>query len=250
MVKKTLQLDNITYFLIFTFTMKNILISAIVLTGIITLFGCEKQQQKKTAAASKGTEIKVAPDLKLSAVAQYLQNDGGWYITQLQFDVFSNPQAILLSANEPYGKVVWSVENGIYTGAESKASRAIDKDVFALMTSKDIAQGLMELYLATLNKIQISDSNEILNFNGKSYECVAKSGENLKLYRNKSTQTVDLVTAGKDPNGGTYLIFGYNFEKIIENGQQKGLYPSKVDIYLYKAAYDKKLIGQLKSSLK
>ncbi|MEN6385951.1 MAG: hypothetical protein ABFD79_12245 [Phycisphaerales bacterium] len=224
--------------------MRNLLIYSLVTTGIITFYGCENQQKKEAAQAPQTAQIKtVRPEYQFSAVAQYIRNDGSKYITQQHFQIASSPRAIMISAAEPFGNVVWSVENGIYS-APQNTGRAIDKDVFALMTDKDIAIGIMELYLAAAGKVQAADTNEILNFDGKIYEQVATEGE-AKVYRNKSTKTIDLVTSGGQKNGGTYLFSGYNYEKILENGIEKGLYPSKVDIYLYKSAYDKRLLGQL-----
>jgi hypothetical protein len=220
--------------------MKNILIYSIVLTGICILFGCNKQQAKPQPTQT--TQIQVQPDIKVSAVAQYVQKDGSRYITHEKFQIFSNPQAIMLSADEPYGKVVWSIQNGIYAGSNSE--KAIDKDVFNLMTSQEVARGLMNLYLASLGKIQISETAETLDFDGKTYTLVAQNDPNVKFYKDKSTKNVDLVTVGQGKEG-IYLFSGYNYLKLNQKEGQQGLYPSKVDIFLYKASYDKKMLGQL-----
>ncbi|HAL45092.1 MAG: hypothetical protein A2Y12_20140 [Planctomycetes bacterium GWF2_42_9] len=220
--------------------MKNLLIYSIVITGIFTILGCNKQQAKKQPV--QAAQIQVQPDIKVLAVAQYVQKEGSRYITHQHFQIFSAPQAIMLSADEPYGRVVWSIENGVFNA--TKSEKAIDKDVFNLMTSEEVAQGLMNLYLASLGKIQIAETAETLDFDGKIYTLVAQNGQNVKFYKNKSTKYVDLVTVGQNKEG-IYLFSGYNYLKLNQKEGQEAVYPSKVDIFLYRASYDKKMLGTM-----
>ncbi len=221
--------------------MKKLSAIIVVVTLVFVFVGCQQQE--------KGDAPKIAakPVMKLSVVAQYIRSDSSKYITQQKYEIFSEPQAILMTAAEPYGNVVWSVQNGIY--AEPKNKNFYDRELFELMTNKDIAQGVMELYLAGLNKVQIQPTDETFNFNGQVYECVAKNEQNVKLFRNKRTGNLDLVTSGRDSNGQFFIIFGYNSEKTGKTGEQAGFYAKKVDIYLHKAEFDKKLLAQLNCAL-
>ncbi|MCE5340182.1 MAG: hypothetical protein LLF92_03530 [Planctomycetaceae bacterium] len=222
--------------------MKKLNSALLIIIPFLVLAGCE-QQQKKTASQ----KILTKPDIKLSVVAQYVRNDSSKYITQQKYEIYSDPQSILISSVEPYGNVVWSVQNGIYT--EPKNKKFYDSELFSFMTNKDITQGVMELYLAGLEKVRIQDVGQTLDFNGQVYECVAKNEQNVKLFKNKKTGKLDLVTSGQDSKGQFFIIYGYNYEKMGKNNEKSDFYATKVDIYLYKAAYDKKLLAQLNCSL-
>lgn len=211
---------------------------------LCSLFGCQKQQQKISVS-----EITGQPDIELSAVAQFLRKDGSRYLTQQQLEIYSAPRAIIFTANEPYGKVVWSVQNGEYA-IKGRTRKPFDIDIVKTMTDKDIAQGLLELYLAGLGNIQPKDSKETLNFDGQIYEFAAQSEPNVNLYRNKSTGKLDLVTSGQNNGGKVYFIHGYNYRKMRKTAGQDIFYASKVDIYLYRAGFEKELIAQISSSLK
>jgi hypothetical protein len=222
--------------------MKKLNTVLVIVTLLFVFAGCEQQQKKTTSQ-----KILTKPDIKLSVVAQYVRNDSSKYITQQKYEICSDPQAILASAVEPYGNVVWSVQAGIYT--EPKNKNFYDKELFSLMTNKDIAQSVLELYLAGLEKVRIQDISETLDFNGQVYECVAKNEQNIKLFKNKKTGNLDLVTSGHESNGQFFIIYGYNYEKMGKNNEKSDFYATKVDIYLYKAAFDKKLLAQLNCSL-
>lgn len=217
-------------------------ITAVSLIILFAIMGCQQKQKNVSQ------KITVRPDIKLSVVARYIRSDQSQYITQQKYEIFSEPKAIFISSAEPYGSVQWSVQEGIYTAPNNK--KIYDNESFAVMTNKDITQGILELYLAGQNKTQTQSANETLNFNGQIYECVAKNAQNVKVFRNKKTGQLDLVTAGSDSNGQFYIIFGYNIEKTGDNVGKIGFYIKKVDIYLQKSDFEKKLIAQLNCSLK
>ncbi len=222
--------------------MKKINSALLIAILFLVLAGCEQQQKKTTSQ-----KILTKPDIKLSVVAQYTRGDSSKYITQQKYEIYSDPQSILISSVEPYGNVVWSVRNGIY--AEPKNKNFYDNELFGLMTNKDVTQAVMELYLAGLEKVRIQDVGQTLDFNGQVYECVAKNEQNVKLFKNKKTGNLDLVTSGRDTQGQFFIIYGYNYEKMGKSNEKSDFYATKVDIYLYKAAYDKKLLAQLNCSL-
>jgi hypothetical protein len=222
--------------------MKNLNTALLIAISFLVFAGCEQQQKKTTSQ-----KILTKPDIKLSVVAQYIRSDSSKYITQQKYEIYSVPQSILINSVEPYGNVVWSVQNGIYT--EPKNKKFYDKELFGLMTNKDIAQSVLELYLAGLGKIQIQQDGETFEFNGQVYECVAKNEQNIKLFKNKKTGNLDLVTSGQDSSGQFFIIYGYNYEKMGKNNEKSDFYATKVDIYLYKTAFDKKLLAQLNCSL-
>lgn len=229
--------------------MKTIHIFLISVLTISLITGCQ-QQKKKQAAVAKTPAIKAQPDLKLSAVAEYIRDDGSRYITQQQYEIYSNPSAITLVSNEPYGRVSWSVQQGVYNAPETNPSHAFDKNQFGLMVDKDIAQGLMELYLAGIGKVSLQKTNETLNFNGQIYECVSVNSQNVKLFKNQKTGNIEISTSGSIKNGGFFLFYGYNYKKISKLGEADKFFASKVDIYDYKSLQDKKLLIQVNSSLK
>jgi uncharacterized protein YjcR len=71
---------------------------------------------------------------------------------------------------------------------------------------------------------------------------LAFSGQNVEIYKNKTTQKRDLVIAG---NKKRYILYGYNYLKIGE----EGYFPSKIDVYSYKEGADKKLAAHLSCRL-
>jgi len=206
---------------------------------IVCVAGC--QQQGKDVAKITGQ-----PDVRFSVVAQFLQKDGGQYLTRQQYEIYSDQRAMVLTSDEPYGKVVWSVQNGEYAMQKNQANRAFDKNLYNLMTNKNIAHGLLEIYLAGLGKIQPTAEKESLNFDGQTYELAAQAESDIKIYQNKSTGMLNLVKSGEN-NSGIYILRGYNYLKF--DGQDS-FYASKVDIYLCHADDDKELVGQVNCSLK
>jgi hypothetical protein len=131
------------------------------------------------------------------------------------------------------------VHSGVYTIQNGVPDKVSNKELYSLIMDKDIASGLLELYLAGMSgeKPAIGNIDKSLVFEGKLYELAAhKSGVN--LYYNKAAGKIDLAVSGTNK---LYLLHGYNYQK---NGQ-KGLYPSKLDIYQYRTDFDKKLIAQI-----
>jgi hypothetical protein len=201
---------------------------------LLILAGCEEKNRKQS------DNLAGKPELKLSCVAEYLRSDGSRYITKQKYEIFRNSDSITLKAKEPFGEIAWSVQNGVYTIQKGVPNKVSDKELYSLIMDKDIAGGLLELYIAGVSgeKPAIGNIGKSLVFEGKSFELAAqKSGVN--LYRDKAAGKVNLAVAGT--GNKLFLLHGYNYQK---NGQ-KGLYPSKLDIYQYRTDFDKKLIAQI-----
>jgi hypothetical protein len=207
-----------------------ILTAAILLCG---LTGCQEQQKESTG------KIDTQTGLKLSCVAEFLRSDGSRYLTEQKCEVSANPKAIKLTAKEPFGEIAWSVQNGAYSVKKPLPRKVFDKKMYNLMMDKDIAAGLLELYLAGLTgKSDVKTDKDLLKFQGQIYEPAAKIGR-VNLYRNQRSGKLDLVTSGSDK---LYLISGFNYQKTKG---QKGFYPSKIDIYNYRSDFDKELLVQI-----
>jgi hypothetical protein len=200
--------------------------------------GCQEKASKENAALAGQAE------LKLSCVAEFIRSDGSRYLTEQKYEVSSNPKAIVLTAKEPFGKIAWSVRNGAYTVQKGVPNKVFDKELYSLMMDKDIATGLLEIYLAGLRAPVGKAGKEPLKFQGQLYEPAAQI-HNAELYRNQTTGKLDLVTSGRDKAGKLYLIHGYNYLKLKKIKGQDGFYPSKLDIYLYRTDFDKELIVQI-----
>jgi hypothetical protein len=209
----------------------------LILTVSALLFNCSGCQEKKR---KESVNLTGKPDLKLSCVAGYLRSDGSRYITEQKYKIFASPRAIILSANEPFGEIIWSVQNGVYIVQKGGPENFFDKKLYGLIMDADIANGLLELYLQGMagGKSAIGNAGKTLTFEGQLYELVTQNW-GVNLYRNKSTGKVNLAVSG------TYLLYGFNYQK---NGP-KGIYPSKLDIYLYHTDLDKKLAAQINCSL-
>jgi hypothetical protein len=195
--------------------------------------GCQEKNRKQS------DNIAEKPELKLSCVAEYLRSDGSRYITEQKYEIFRNSDLIMLKAKEPFGEIAWSVHNGAYTIQKGVPNKVSSKELYSLMMDKDIAGGLLELYLAGMSgeKPAVGSAGKSLVFEGNLFELAAqKSG--VTLYRNKGTKKVDLAVSGINK---LYLLHGYNYQK---NGRNE-LYPSKLDIYQYRTDFDKKLIAQI-----
>jgi hypothetical protein len=201
---------------------------------LCSLTSCE-QQQKKNAG-----NIGAPADLKLSCIAEFLRSNGSRYLTEQECEVSANPKSITLTAKEPFGEIAWSVRNGGYSIQKPVPGRVFDKELYSLMMDKNIANGLLELYLAGLTEKTPAKKTdkELLMFQGQLYEPAAQIGK-VSLYRNHSSGKLDLVTSGSDK---LYLISGFNYHKTRG---QKGFYPSKIDIYLYRTDFDKELVAQI-----
>jgi len=211
---------------------------------LCSLTSCQQQQKKNTG------NISTQADLKLSCVAEFIRSDGSRYLTEQKHEISSNPKAIILTANEPFGKVVWSVQNGQYAVQESTTGVVYDKELYGLMTDKAIAQGLLELYLAGLTANPAAQTGkELLTFEGKTYELSAQTGSRVNIYRNQATGKIDLVTSG-DKADKLYLLHGFNYRKMKKIDGQYGFYPSRLDIYLYHTDSNKELIAQISCSLR
>lgn len=208
----------------------SVLVAAVLLCSLTS---CQQQQERSD------DNIGAPADLKLSCVVEFLCGDGSRYLTEQKCEVSANPKAIKLTAKEPFGKIAWSLQNGAYSVQKPLLRKVFDKELYSLMMDKDITAGLLELYLAGLTgKSAAKTDKELLAFQGQSYEPVAQI-DNVNLYRNKTTGRCNLVTSGSDK---LYLINGFNYQKTKS---QKGFYPSKIDIYLYRTDFDKDLIVQI-----
>ncbi|GEM_PF-1885816 len=213
-----------------------------ILTAMVllcSLTGCQQQQKNENTG-----NIKAKADLKTSCVAEFLRSDGSRYLTEQKCEISANPKAIVLTAKEPFGKIAWSVKNGVYSVQKPLPHKVFDKDLYSLMMDKDIAAGLLEIYLAGLREPVGKAGKEPLKFQGQLYEPAAQI-HNAELYRNQATGKLDLVTSGRDKAGKLYLIHGYNYLKLKKIKGQDGFYPSKLDIYLYRTDFDKELIAQI-----
>jgi len=221
---------------------KTIVLIASVVLGCLT--GC--QEQKKSVSQITGQ-----PDIKLSAVAQFLRKDGSRYLTEQQYEVYSKPEVISITAKEPFGKITWSIQNGIYTIQKDAIGRERDKELYDLMTNKAITEGLLKIYLAGLEEVQTSAAGqESLNFDGQVYELVAQADSTVKIYQGKSSGEIDLAVSKDDKDGKVYLLHCYNYLKMKKNNGKNAFYPSKLDIYLYRTDFDKELMAQINFSLK
>jgi hypothetical protein len=201
---------------------------------LCSLTSCQ-QQQKNESAGNIGAKA----DLKLSCVAEFLRSNGSRYLTEQKCEISANSKSITLTAKEPFGEIAWSVRNGGYSIQKGVPGRVFDKELYSMMMDNNIANGLLELYLAGLaEKSAAKTDKELLTFQGQSYEPVVQIGK-VCLYRNQRSGKLDLVTSGSDK---LYLINGFNYQKIKG---QKGFYPSKVDIYLYRTDFDKELAAQI-----
>ena len=209
----------------------------IVAVLFFSLAGCQEQQSKKSS------ELERRADLKLSCVAEFLRSDGSRYLTEQRYEIFSSSKEIILTSKEPFGDVIWSVQNGGYTVQKGLPDKVFDKELYRLMMDKDIADGLLEIYIAGLFENPAAKTEkESLNFDGKIYGLVRQTGSGVNVYSNKATGKLDLVTSGRNKTGKVYLIHGFNYQKIKG---QNGFYPSRLDIYRYRADFDKELIAQI-----
>jgi hypothetical protein len=207
------------------------ILTAVILFGGLT--GCQQQQKNETTG-----KIDTQTGLKLSCVAEFLRSDSGRYLTEQKCEISLNPKAIKLTAKEPFGEIAWSVQNGTYSVQKPLPGKVSDKEMYDLMMDREIAAGLLELYLAGLREPASKAGKEILKFQGQIYEPAAKIGR-VNLYRNQRSGKLDLVTSGSDK---LYLISGFNYQKTKG---QKGFYPSKIDIYSYRSDFDKTLLAQI-----
>ncbi len=209
------------------------LFSILVTAGLLfSLTGCQEKVKES------GTQLVRQPDLKLTSVAKFLRSDGSWYLTEQKHEVFAKPKAIELTAKEPFGQIIWTVQNGKAVVKKKPGRSVFDKELYELITNEAISKGLMELYVAGLGYSNAGSSQaEELVFEGKVYESVFAGRNGTGLYKNKSTGRKDLaVFQGKK----RYVLYGYNYLKV---GKDR-YFPSKIDVYIYSDKSDRKLIAQ------
>jgi hypothetical protein len=82
--------------------------------------------------------------MKLSVVAQYIRSDSSIIHYTAEVRNFPNRRQFD-DCRRTYGNVVWSVSERHLCRTEKQ--NFYDREVFELITNKDIAQGVMELYL-------------------------------------------------------------------------------------------------------
>jgi hypothetical protein len=209
------------------------LLSILVAAGLLfSLIGCQEK------AKESGAQLGGQPDLKLTSVAKFLRSDGSWYLTEQTHEVFAEPKAIKLTAKEPFGQIIWAVQNGKAVVEKSPGRSVFDKELYELITSEAITKGLMELYVAGLGYSDAGSSQaDEFTFEGRVYESVFADRDGIELYKNKSTGRKDLaVFQGKK----RYVLYGYNYLKV----GKAGYFPSKIDVYIYSDKADKTLIAQ------
>jgi hypothetical protein len=209
------------------------LLTILVTAGLLfSLTGCQEK------AKESGAQLGRQPDLKLTSVAKFLRSDGSWYLTEQKHEVFAEPKAIELTAKEPFGQIIWAVQNGNAVVKKGPARSVFDKELYELITNEAITKGLMELYVAGLGDSDAgSGQAEELIFEGKVYESVFADRSGIGLYKNKSTGRKDLaVFQGKR----RYVLYGYNYLKV----EKDRYFPSKIDVYIYSDKSDRTLIAQ------
>ncbi|MBN1787646.1 MAG: hypothetical protein JW806_04555 [Sedimentisphaerales bacterium] len=199
---------------------------------LLSLAGCREEAKKDDA------QIEVQPDIKLASVAKFLQDDGSWYLTEQEYEVFAKTKSITLTAREPYGQIVWVVQNG-KASVQKKPWRGIfDKELFELITNEAISKGLLELFTAGLGHTYTSsDQGQNFTFEGRIYESAFDDGNGTILYKDKSTGRKDLVVFdGKK----RHILYGYNYLKTAKDRY----FPSKIDVYVCEDKSGRLLIAQ------
>lgn len=199
---------------------------------LFSLAGCQEQQNKDS------DNLAGQADLKLASAAKFQCSDGSWYLTEQKHEIFVEPKTIRLTAKEPFGEIIWTIQNGRFVIQKSPKAGVFDEELFRLMTDETICGALLELYLAELKSLNTGSSRvDNFIFDGKVYEPVFSDQDRMELYRNKSTGRKDLVISqGKR----RYVLYGYNYLKLEENRY----FPSKIDVYVYNDGSDRKLIAQ------
>ena len=211
------------------------LVAAVVLSNSA---GCQEKNRKDTSVIVKQAKA----DLELSCVAEFLRSDGSKYLTEQKYEISSNPKAITITAKEPFGQIIWSVQNGKYIIRKNVPANVFDRELYRQIMDKNIAESLLELYLAGLNKEPVGKAGEkTLKFENQLYEPVVRTDSGVSIYRNKATGKLDLVTSGSD--GKVYFLHGFNYRKMEQ--KENAFYPSKIDIFLYHTDFDKELIAQI-----
>ncbi len=221
------------------------LLSFLIIVSILSLAGCQERKGKKTVKLQKQPHSASSgqADLKLAVTAKFLRSDGSWYLTKQQQEITIEPKAIKITAKEPFGEIILTVRNGQFALKKSSQVNVFDKELFNIMTDGSICKALLELYLAEIKNPQAKSSQaDSFMFEGQVYDPVFSDQNDLEIYKNKSTQKSDLVICrGKS----RYILSGYNYLKIKEGRH----FPSKIDVYIYKEGFDRKLIAQYDSRL-
>ena len=205
------------------------LVAAVLLFG---LAGCQERKSKDSGKLEKQA------DLKLAVTAKFLRGDGSWYLTEQRQDISIEPKAIKITAKEPFGEIILTVQNGQFALKKSSQVNVFDEELFNLMTDEAICKALPELYLAEMKNPQTkSKQTGSFVFEGQVYDLVFSDQSGVEIYKNKSTQKNDLViSSGKK----RYVLWGYNYIKFKEGRY----FPSKIDVYVYNEGADRKLIAQ------
>ncbi len=194
--------------------------------------GCQEKNLKDSSKLDRKA------DLKLDCIAKFLRSDGSWYLTEQKHEIFIEPKLITLTAEEPFGRVVWSIQKGRLFMNVRPPGKAFDEELFKLMTDEAICRALLELYLAELKNPQTGPGQTgSFTFEGRVYDLVYCDQSGTELYKNKSTQRNDLVIShGKK----RCILYGYNYLKF----EGSGYFPSKIDVYVYNDGSDRKLVAQ------
>jgi hypothetical protein len=198
-----------------------------------TLAGCEEKTR------TDGSNLAGQSDLKLACTAIFLLSDGSSYLTRQEHEIFAKPKAIRLAAKEPFGVIVWTVQNGRLIVEEKPGGSVFDEGLFKAMTDESVCKAMLELYLAELKTSDTYSTSQTdgITFEGKVYGTVFSDKSGISLYEDRSTGRKDLVIS---QNKKRYILLGYNYLKLKEDSY----FPSKIDVYTYNEGSDKKLIAQ------
>lgn len=210
--------------------MKKILFLFIAAGLLCSLAGCEEKNLKDSGKAV------AQADIKFNCVVKFLKSDESWYLTEQNCELFFEPAAMKITANEPSGQVVWLVSNE-QVAVQTKPKAVSDKEIFGLMTDDAICRSLLGLYLAELKASKSGGGqSENFTFEGQVYDFVRSAGKGINLYKKGSGRTDLAVAQGKK----RYVLNAYNHLKLDKGGY----FPTKIDVYAYDTDREKRLIAQ------
>jgi hypothetical protein len=211
--------------------MKKLLFLFVAAGLLCDLAGCQEKNLKDSdkAVAQAG--------LKFNCVVKFLKSDESWYLTEQNCELFFEPAAMKVTANEPSGRFVWLVDNG-QVAVQTKPKVISDKEIFGLMTDDAICRSLLGLYFAEMKAPKSGGGKgEIFTFEGQVYDFVRSAGKGINLYKKGSAGRTDLAVAQDKKR---YVLNAYNHLKV----EGSGYFPSKIDVYAYDTDREKRLIAQ------